>query len=170
MKTIFTLEHIEMQGLLVAVVVSCSLLAQSYSDDPRLASMPDAITAVLNSHKELEVYNVSVPLFYSADFDGDGRVDYVVRVQDSAGEMGLLFVMSSLKRERILGFGDGGDIPVEWTFTDWRLYRKWQEIWGESEADASSRKWDYLELIWEGRGGGMIEFRNGTFRWIGQGD
>jgi hypothetical protein len=159
-----------MRSAIFVSLLCCSLYSQTYCDDPRLKLIPGTIVHVVKKHNDIKIYNAISPLFYTADFDGDGKADYVVRIQGVDGKLGLLFLLSSIKHELILGFNKKDDVAIEWTFTEWRLYRHWQKIWGESKERSSSRTGDYLELVWEGRGGGFLEFRNGKFNWVGQGE
>ena len=156
----------------IALVWSMSglVFAQSYSDDPRLKTLPTRVNVALKRHPELQVYNSTAPIIIMGDFDGDNKPDYVVRVFDNKDRKGLFFIVSTIKHEYIMGCGNNDDIMSDWSFDEWCLFRHWQPILLGPNALAPQPKGDFLSLSWSGKGGGIICWDKGKFVWHQQGE
>ena len=156
--------------VILILLISGRAFGQAYSDDPRLKTIPKSISIAMQSHTNLKIYNAIAPLFLVADFDGDGKPDYAIRVYDIKGNKGLLIILSSVEKEIILGCGNIRGIRSDFSFDEWGIFRPWQPIMLNEKLVAPAPKGDYICLRWNGSGGGMLCWAQGKFVWYQQGE
>jgi hypothetical protein len=94
----------------------------------------------------------------------------VVRIINEKGDKGLLFFLSTIKGEYIIGCGYHKEIVSDWSFDEWYLSRPWQPIMLDEKSFAPTPKGDYLSLSWNDRGGGVLCWSHGNFVWFQQGE
>ncbi len=91
-------------------------------------SIPASARKSIYSVGKLKIYTSMRPVFFYADFDGDGKPDLAVWVTNEKGERGLWVHLSSQQQPIILGCGYIDSPWKDWHFDEWTLLRKWQPI------------------------------------------
>jgi hypothetical protein len=91
-------------------------------------TVPSSARGSIYSMSKLKIYTGIRPVFFYADFDGDGKSDLAVWVTNEKGERGLWVHLSSQKQPIILGCGYINNPWRDWRFDEWTLLRKWQPI------------------------------------------
>ena len=91
-------------------------------------SIPADVRKSIYSLNKLKIYTAMRPVYFYADFDGDGKPDLAIWVTNEKGDRGLWIQLSSHKHPIIMGCGYT-DVPwKDWHFDEWALLRKWQPI------------------------------------------
>src|SRR5262245_51633334 len=114
--------------LILISLVAAGPLQQSLSVEQRY-SVPEWVTRVLeqsNFEKSYELDAHLNPFCHRADFDGDGKLDFVVFIRErSSGKIGLAFVHQGSEMLYIVGAGKSGAHGDEYSWIDaWTVFDK----------------------------------------------
>lgn len=122
----------KMRNLVVLLVVQIGAFGQTPSGSKPPAEavqiVPPDATKAISSLKNLSIYLGMRPAVFHADFDGDGKPDIAIWVEDQKGNRGLWVKLSSKPTPIVLGCGYFDTPWKDWRFDEWMLFRKWQPI------------------------------------------
>lgn len=111
------------------------------------------------------------PCQIKGDFDGDGKIDRAVLVQDKIGNKGIEIRFANRKTV-LIGAGEvigNGGLNFDW-MDHWELYRG-KIVPGPTETEKiKSIKGDALYLAKTNSASGVVYWDGSQFHWIQQGD
>ena len=116
------------------------------------------------------------PFYLRADFDGDGRPDYALRIKSKAGsDSGIAVWLSSLHKFIVLGAGvpfrvSGTTVTSLDFLNTWQVFGKIAVERGVESGPSPQLKGD---AIWAGKtesASGLIYWNGKSFVWYQQGD
>ena len=118
---------------IVLLVVSMGLMGAQNPKPGEMVSIEERSIPIkardaIYSMRGLKIYTLMRPIYYYADFDGDGKPDLAVWVTNETDEYGLFLQLSSQKRPILMGCGYIDSPWKDWKFDEWTLLRKWQPI------------------------------------------
>lgn len=143
---------------LLATISPLQLAGQSVDE----WSVPPRVSACMAKLRVLALRWDINPFYISADFDGDGTLDYSVQVTESAsGKKGILVCLSAAKSQ-LLGAGQKFVWDDSLRFDSWHVISK-----AELRKFIGRRaRGDALILIIKESANGIVYWTGKAFRWM----
>ena len=120
---------------------------------------------------QVEISSRINPFFQRGDFDGDGRPDLAVLVQDKANHKIGILILHRNGKQTLLGagqtFANGGD-DFEWMDLWWVEDRS--AVQQSHDDPAIKLQGDGLLIAKEGSASALVYFKAGKFHWQQKGD
>lgn len=144
--------------IVLYILFLCAIQGQQPPVD--LDNVPTPILGCLQPEaNRLEISRRMNPFYLRGDFNGDGKSDYVVLVQDrKSGKQGVAFCFAGIKRKTYI-VGAGNAIALEGGVRRDDLSAF--DLWGVAEAWSKNPKRDALYLAKAESGSGILIW-NGT--------
>jgi hypothetical protein len=131
------------------------------------------VLLALRASKEVRPCSCLNPFYQRGDFDGDGRADYAVLVQQpSSGKRGIALVHRRNQSVHVVGagnaMGNGGD-DFSWMGA-WRVFDRGPVERGVGEGAPPRLRGDALLVEKTESASAIIWWDGGRYRWYQQGD
>ncbi len=168
------------RGKTYQVDVNTKEITQSESvSSPSLGAIrdvPEAVKKALTNGSPGKEYDPSFrinPSYLEGDFNGDGKMDVSVLVQErSTGKLGIAIVHGTTGKVTILGagigIGNGGD-DFEW-MDSWQVYSKTRAAHASSETSVPHLRGDTLPVEKSEAASASIYLDGKRYVWSQQGD
>lgn len=165
------------QFLIATQFCTCGSFAAGTEDIDYVlaASLPPAVAEALRDNPKTARYKITTrinPYYVQGDFNGDGKVDTALLIEEKAGgKAGIAFVLGR-KKVAIVGageaIGNGGD-DFDW-MDAWYVYQKGKVQMGADENAPPTLKGDALLAMKAESASGLIYWNGSGFAWYQQGD
>jgi hypothetical protein len=141
-----------------------------------IRDVPDAVKRALTNGSQGKEYNLSFrmnPSYLAGDFNGDGKMDVAVFVQErSTGKLGIAIVHGTTGKMTILGagigIGNGGD-DFEW-MDSWQVCSKTRAAHAADETSVPRLRSDALLVEKSETASALIYWNGKRYVWSQQGD
>ncbi|MEW5976532.1 MAG: hypothetical protein AB1898_12090 [Acidobacteriota bacterium] len=140
-----------------------------------LYSVPEWVRRVVEHPDFAKRYELDAhlnPFCHRADFDGDGKVDFVVFIRErSSGKIGVAFVHRAGPRFHVVGAGKAGVHGDDYSWVDaWAVFDKGAVSQGAEEKPPPRLKGDALLLFKTEAASALLWWNGSGYRWYQQGD
>jgi hypothetical protein len=119
--------------------------------------------------KELSIDYGTNPFLLRLDLDGDGVLDYALRVRHGS-DRGILVCWGKGRRPTLIGAGTEFDNMADLNPGAWRVYPKSKVAKGVGEHRRLVLRGEALELIWPERASGLAYWNGHELEWYQQSD
>lgn len=139
-------------------------LSQKYGPPVEIDNVPFAISKCLqNTTNNLEISRRMNPFYLRGDFDGDGKIDYVVLVRErKSNKQGYAFCFAGNNRKLQIA-GAGTAIALADGIRDDDLTGL--DVWGVAESWSTNPKMDALYLARAESGSGILYWDGTQMVW-----
>src|SRR5262249_28306244 len=112
------------------------------------------------------------PFCLRADFDGDGKIDFVVFIRErSSGKIGIAFIHQGSGMLYIIGAGTPGIHGDDYRWIDaWTVFEKGVVSQGADETPPPKLKGDALLIFKTEAASAILWWTGSGYRWYQQGD
>ena len=156
--------------LMLVALTAESLYAQKVDE----YNIPEAVVKCFAEKKLDKAYETSGrinPFYLRGDFDGDGKADYAVLIEEKRTQKaGVAICRSARGPTVILGAGSKFKWGDDFKFDAWQMYGKRRVERGVGEGPPPRLIGEAIMVEWKEKASGVIYWNGALFVWYQQAD
>lgn len=137
-------------------------------------NLPQTVKVALNRFPDLRVSCRIKPSFIRGDFEGEGRDDYAVLVDEKQGRKRFFLIIFAGGRSVVAGAGTpvmyGASRNFDLNFDEWELHRKQEPIESGENQESLTLHVDALLVSYRESASGLFYWDGKSIHWYQQGD